>query len=203
MLKSEIAAERGELEDAVGQSGLIVAEVREADSESPDQWMWHRVRFLARAGDFDGARAVLDSLRELVPETPDHPNGYYWAAKGWLDYETADYPSACTDFEQASAWEPWLVFGYSLGLAYLKAGRFDETVVQFEKQMTRFEDDRAAYPIEAVKMYYFLGVAYQELGRAQEAAAMLREFLEIWKDADPAFDPLRSDARRRLTRLAS
>jgi tetratricopeptide (TPR) repeat protein len=60
----------------------------------------------------------------------------------------------------------------------------------------------AIYPDEAVRLHLERGHSLEALGRPAEAAAAYREFLRIWKDADPG-RPETAEARRALARLAS
>ncbi len=203
LLKASILAERGEYDDAIGESRLMLESTRESDPRALPEWLDDHVRLLVRAKRFDEARAALDSSAVQVREGPGNDNCYYWMAKGWLDFGLENYPAACSDFERAYDVEPMFYNGYPLGLAYISAGRPADAVKLFETLVMRYKDERAAYPIEAVKMYYYMGVAYQETGRGQDAARMYREFLDTWKGADRAFDGIKTDARRRLAHVVS
>jgi len=52
----------------------------------------------------------------------------------------------------------------------------------------------------AVKMHYYLGLAYEGAGRSDDAKIKYREFLDIWKDADRGIVEIK-DAKERLNRL--
>jgi TolB-like protein len=58
----------------------------------------------------------------------------------------------------------------------------------------------AIYPDEAVRLHLDRGRSLEALGRTPEAAVEYREFLRIWKDADPG-RPEVAEAQRALTRL--
>jgi tetratricopeptide (TPR) repeat protein/DNA-binding Xre family transcriptional regulator len=201
--KAFVLAERGEFDEAIAESEIMLERVRDSDPNALPEWLDDHVYILARANKFDAARAALDSSGTLVREGPGNDNCYYWSARGWLDLELGDHEAACADFERAYDVEPMFYNGYPLGVAYIGAGRSGDAVTLFEKLVMRYKDERAAYPIEAVKMYYYLGIAYQETGRAQDAARMYRELLDTWKNADPVFDGVKSDARERLAQVVS
>ena len=55
-------------------------------------------------------------------------------------------------------------------------------------------------PILAVKAYYLLGLVYEKSGWKDKAIENFKEFLDIWKDADPGL-PEVADARQRLEKL--
>jgi tetratricopeptide (TPR) repeat protein/DNA-binding Xre family transcriptional regulator len=203
LLKASILAERGKFDDAIAESRRIVEKVRENGIECPAAWMEHEIRLLARAKKFDEARAALDSSESEVRRCPGRSNSHYWMGKGWLDLGLEDFAAACADFERAYDVEPMFYNGFPLCLAYIKAGRPADAVRVFEKISRRYMDERAAYPLDAVEMYYYMGVAYQETGRARDAAKMYREFLDTWKNADPVFDEIKLDAQKRLAQVVS
>ena len=45
------------------------------------------------------------------------------------------------------------------------------------------------------------GTLYEKIGEKQKAVAAYRRFLDVWRDADPALDPQRRQARDALARL--
>jgi tetratricopeptide (TPR) repeat protein len=201
-LKAAILAERGETEEAVTESRVML-DIARGETGALKEWLDDHVFFLAAAERLEEAEAALDSCAAAVAERPGLANCFYWMAKGWLDLSRGDYAPASTAFERAWEIHPQFLHGYYLGLAYMKAGRVDEAVGVFEAIGRRYGDQRVAYPIEAARFYYYFGVAYQESGRMQDAAKMYREFLEVWKDADPVFDPPKADARKRLSRVTA
>jgi len=69
-----------------------------------------------------------------------------------------------------------------------------------EKALSRYDEQRAVKGIWAAKGHYYLGMAYQELGRDQDAIRKYEEFLDIWKEADPGI-PEVEDAKERLEKL--
>jgi len=63
-----------------------------------------------------------------------------------------------------------------------------------------YTEERALYPLDGVRAYYFLGVAREELGRTEEAIESYEEFLRFWRDGDPALVEI-ADAKERLAKL--
>ena len=57
-----------------------------------------------------------------------------------------------------------------------------------------------AFPLYA-RTLLARGRVYEELGEREKAAAAYRDFLETWRDADPALDPQKQEARAGLARL--
>jgi hypothetical protein len=50
--------------------------------------------------------------------------------------------------------------------------------------------------------YWRLGVLYDAKGDIPNATKYYRKFVELWKDADPEFQPRVADAKRRVARIA-
>jgi len=73
-------------------------------------------------------------------------------------------------------------------------------VRELEGALSRYDDDRAEAPIQAVKAYYLLGLAYERSGWKDRAIEQYEEFLDIWKDADPGIKEI-EDTKARLARL--
>ncbi|MBP1648938.1 MAG: Anaphase-promoting complex, cyclosome, subunit 3, partial [Bacteroidetes bacterium] len=136
----------------------------------------------------------------------------YLYARGFADLEEGRFEQAVTHFSEGfQPFYPNRAPQLLYGIALLKAGRVDEAVEEFERATWWIPisfppmslltlADGLAWPIAAVKAHYWLGVAYEQLGRKNDAAGEYRTFLEIWKDADfPS--PEMKDARSRLERL--
>ena len=70
----------------------------------------------------------------------------------------------------------------------------------FEKMLSSYSDDRFFWAPICVEDHYLLGTAYEKSGWTAKAIEQYREFLEIWKDADPGI-PSVEDARARLAAL--
>jgi tetratricopeptide (TPR) repeat protein len=80
--------------------------------------------------------------------------------------------------------------------ACFNAKRWDDVVRVGERALM-------SYPVRRIRdarIHYYLGVAYQEVGRNDEAIEQLEKLLTIWEGADPGLEGL-EDARERLTSL--
>jgi tetratricopeptide (TPR) repeat protein len=86
---------------------------------------------------------------------------------------------------------------YLLALAYEKSGQPEPAAQLLEKALGRYDERRIGYPLWAVKAHYWLGRAYEQLERREDAVAKYEEFLDIWKDADEDIPELQ-EARERL-----
>ena len=167
---------------------------------------------LQKQGDRKGARNLLDQLEDDLRQKGTGGRARYLYARGFADLEEGRFEQAVTHFSEGfQPFYPNRAPQLLYGIALLKAGRVDEAVEEFERATWWIPisfppmslltlADGLAWPIAAVKAHYWLGVAYEQLGRKNDAAGEYRTFLEIWKDADfPS--PEMKDARSRLERL--
>jgi tetratricopeptide (TPR) repeat protein len=90
-----------------------------------------------------------------------------------------------------------------LAQAYIQAGQWSEAKIAYEdilshKLRNLWNLTPAAYIL--ARSYYQLGKVLENLGDNDGAVAKYREFLNLWKDADPGL-PEVEDARDRLAGL--
>ena len=127
-------------------------------------------------------------------------------------FEEGKFEPACKYLEEVfnslpPNHEPNIFYAISL----LKCRRFAEAIEQFKslKQWSAFVDfyrlhqipgAETYWPIQAVKAYYWSGVAYGQLGQKEKALKEYEEFLDIWKDAD-FNSPEIKDAKTRVAKL--
>jgi serine/threonine protein kinase/tetratricopeptide (TPR) repeat protein len=98
-----------------------------------------------------------------------------------------------------------------VAVAHLKTGRTAEAIEELRKLTVTWPPEFPGYTLEflpevehwviaTVKAHYWLGVAYEQEARKDEAVKEYEEFLRIWKDADFK-SPELADARARLGKL--
>jgi len=86
-----------------------------------------------------------------------------------------------------------------LGEAYWQAGRLDKAAKAFAG-IRELQNGRWEWGAVYARSYYKLGKVLEEMGKKAEAAEKYRQFLDLWKDADPGL-PEVEDARRRFASL--
>jgi tetratricopeptide (TPR) repeat protein len=91
------------------------------------------------------------------------------------------------------------LFIYSLATAYNLAGDIERAREEYQK-ITSLTTGRLYYGDLFAKSFYMLGKIYQEKGLTAKAIEQYREFLAIWKDADPGL-PESIDAKKRFAEL--
>lgn len=82
------------------------------------------------------------------------------------------------------------------GRIFMRQGRNDEALAAFDS-LVRCP---LIIPHQAVLLHYDRGQVLEHLGRADAAAAEYREFLRLWRDADPG-QPEVAETKAALARL--
>ena len=202
LMKATIYVNKKNVLSAI-REGEIGIEVHEkAYPEDPVRARDWYACILAETGDIAGAEEVLAALKEEIEEKNPALIYSYWQTAGIVELAKGNAQAAATYLEKAAqeAPHPPFLTRVFLSRADLELGRLGEAVAELESALSRFDADRAIYPIWAVKAHYLLGLAYQKSGWSKRAIEQYEEFLEIWKDADPGI-PEVEDAKGRLRKL--
>ncbi len=158
--------------------------------------------FLARDGKIKEAEEVLQSLRKNVEGKTKTGMNNYWRALGIVELIKNNPSAAVSDLEKGMKEATSIHFeaGYFLAQAYLESGKIGEAVAELEKAILRYDEKRAIYAIWSVKVYYLLGMAYEESGWNNKAIESYEKFLDIWKNADPGIKEV-EDAKESVRKL--
>ncbi|MBI4720859.1 MAG: protein kinase [Chitinivibrionia bacterium] len=144
---------------------------------------------------------ILDKHSEDKKFGVDWMN-FSWNVKGNIELAKSNPGVAAEHFERETTFYnlPSLESRFNLAGARLAAGNSGEAVDILERMLKRYNHGRARDPVRAAKAYYLLGLAYEQSGWTAKAIEQYKEFLDIWKDADPGLKEV-ADARERLKRL--
>jgi len=163
------------------------------------------VAYLVEAGSVEHAERILTTWESREGFVSDHT---HMAARACLMFGREDYAGAASLYDSTvsslSMRVGWTYFWYSywLGRARLAAGQLDGAIDAFGGVADLYSKGRYSFPLESVKLYYYLGRAYEADKQYEKAIAQYEEFLLWWKDADPEVKPV-GDARERLKNLSS
>lgn len=161
------------------------------------------VTYLVEAGGVAQAEEILRTWESREGFVGDHT---YAAARACLKFGQRDYAGAASLYDSTIAGismrTNWSYFFYSywLGRSWLAAGEHGRAIDVLGGLANLYSGARFTCPLESVKLYYYLGRAYEEAGQHQKAAAQYQEFLRWWREADPEVG-LVDDARQRLKSL--
>jgi serine/threonine protein kinase/Tfp pilus assembly protein PilF len=158
----------------------------------------------ALEGEYGQADELLRTWRADIDEGNEYQVTKYWRLVGIVEFIKGNMQKAIAHLRDHlyEDYTPLFEIRYFLAQAYLESGQAEQAAEVLEKALSRFDKYRAQYPSWSVKAHYYLGQAYEQLGRIQDAVYQYEEFLEWWKDADPGITEV-EDAKLRLARLKS
>jgi tetratricopeptide (TPR) repeat protein len=214
MLKAFVYEEKKDFDSALREASSCVEIAERFFPEDPVRMRDFYVHVLGRSGRVEEALQVAGRVKRDLDEKGDDSLMYlYWAILGSIEQARGNVKAAVGHWEKAAgvmrrhwrgSYQYYGVFGARcyLAQAYLESGRPGEAANVLEKALSRYDRFRSGMPIQAVKAYYLLGLAYEKTGRTAKAIEQYEEFLDIWKSADPRIEEI-EDARARLARLKS
>jgi tetratricopeptide (TPR) repeat protein len=177
-----------------------IADYRALNPDDPISASSFLIALVAQSGDIQRAEVLLAELKANIEQTDKTLMKEYWRAKGELEMAKGNFETAIEDFGEGSYKRNDFRSSYLIALSYLKAGRSIEAVNEFERVLRSYSESRAHNPLEAVRAFYYLGVAHEESGHGEKAVEWYETFLEYWSDADPELVEV-EDAKQRLAAL--
>jgi eukaryotic-like serine/threonine-protein kinase len=154
---------------------------------------------LAKAGDAARAQALADDLAKRFPEDTTVQFNYLPTLRAQLALSRNDPSKAIEALKAAAPYElgtpgngefsPILYPVYVRGEAYLAANQGSEAATEFQKIL----DHRGVVQNGPIGALAHLGLAraFAQAGDTEKSLAQYREFLTLWKDADPDLRPLK------------
>jgi tetratricopeptide (TPR) repeat protein len=158
---------------------------------------------LVEAGRTDEAHAIAETLRGMLQS---QTAAYAGLIEGQIALKDGRLADAFDRFRDAqSRYDSWLGH-YLLGRAHLEAQQTVEAIGEFQRCLDRkgeatdvFIDDKSTLH-DLPPVYYWMGVANQQIGGTEAARTNLQRYVDLRAGADPP-DPLAADAQRRLAEL--
>jgi tetratricopeptide (TPR) repeat protein/predicted Ser/Thr protein kinase len=160
------------------------------------------VEILVKSGNIAKAEEVARTLKKRIEEKGPIQMFEYWAVLGDIELAKGNKTAAVDYYKRADkeANYPYFWLRYLLARAYLESGNLSDAVSVLEKALSRYDGIRAGEAFKGPMAYYLLGLAYEKSGGKDKAIEKYKEFLDIWKNADPGI-PEVADAKERLKKL--
>ncbi|MGB2990786.1 MAG: tetratricopeptide repeat protein [Candidatus Zixiibacteriota bacterium] len=158
------------------------------------------MRLLTENNEIAKAEEAANAFRKDIEEKDPSLMYLHWYTLGFIEWSRGSTEAALSEFEKLGNATPDFWAHFTLAEAYLESDRLGEAVAEFEKVLSRYDNNRALCAFRAVKAHYLLGLAYEKSGWSKKAIEQYEEFLEIWKDADPGI-PEVEDAKEGLAKL--
>jgi tetratricopeptide (TPR) repeat protein len=200
-LKADVYREKRHLDSALLEIRTAVEIHNQAYPDDRYAYRYFLAQALAESGKIDSARALADTLRQYLEQNRLDLSGYCYAL-GCIELARGHADQAALEFEKSVRESDTYHGQYMWGIALCEAGQFRAAARVLSSQLDRYTNLRRHQPVTAVRCYYQLGMAYEELGQPEEAIVQYRRFLTQWTDADSDLVSVK-DARRRLARLTS
>ncbi len=192
--------EMGEVNAAMQAAEKISAAFRAVSPDEPWTGDAPLLQILIRSGDTARANAILENVKREMERAHKSVDPGYWFWKGAIDLAKGDFDASLESFNKGDGGDESFFPRYGTGMAYLHAGRAVEAANEFERLLRAYTEERAMYPLDSIRAYYYLGLAREDLGRTDEAIEAYEEFLGFWRDGDPKIAEV-ADAKTRLARL--
>jgi tetratricopeptide (TPR) repeat protein/tRNA A-37 threonylcarbamoyl transferase component Bud32 len=171
---------------------------------SPDRPYTDLAALYARAHRADLTTAVRRAWEEAAPEGRRHGPEHH-VMDGHGAFARGNYAAAAAAWRAFNGAAGCVVCGlYDLGRAYDAAGQTDSAIAVLQRavsapDLNRINDDQG----ELAPTLRRLGELYEQRGARRQALDAYGRFVELWKDADPEFQPVVADVRRRIERLTA
>ena len=178
MALAEILLARGESAPAVQQAQQALADAKGFNEERGALALAAATQAVAgRPGDAEQALAALGARAEPLAQDRDARQLAF--ARGRAALARRDLDCAIKELETAQALlkprafnqlagNPYIAIWYTLGEAYLAAGRSDDAATWFQR-VASSGSEHARYPIQFVRSFYFLGTLHEKRGDMAKA----------------------------------
>ncbi len=187
--------------EAVGETDAARSALKESHGIRPETGAFascEKAYELISLGQFEEAAPLLAPFRARADSLPGFLQTFMNLIFARIEFEKQNYDGAVSYLERDET--NWFWRRFPLAEAYFEAGRMKDAIRLLELLSQTYSVDRAVYSPDAVRIHYYLGVAYQKTGRNAEAVEQFERFLSIWENADPRLEGL-DDARKRLAIL--
>jgi len=167
---------------------------------------------LARSGDAAGARKISGELKRISPDDTILLNYWLPCIDAAIDLQSANAAQALERLELTRPYELGQPSAFQVvslaplypillrGEALLNTGRNAEAAKEFDK-LQMHPGIILSYPLASLARLERARALIAD-GKSSQAAQSYREFLSLWKDADPDM-PLLKEARREAARITA
>jgi len=158
--------------------------------------------FYARLGDVEAVRRYQQEFERAVPVAERGPA----ASARWIAYDAQarhDYPAAAAGFQRArQALSCAVCFLYDEAEAWAGAGNIDSVRTILERAVnSNFIRDQTDDALNNGPALNRLGEMYEAKGDKAKARDYYQRFVDLWRAADPVFQPQVTEAKARLAAL--
>ena len=148
---------------------------------------------------------ITDTTLRRAQEADEHVAlGYVALAEGKPQAALTEFRRGDVGYDGKPANECAPCLPLNLARAFEAAGQRDSAAVMYERYLAApswFKLDAKLDPANRPVVHEHLGQLYESMGNVPKAAEQYRQFIDLWKNADPELQPRVAEARRRLAKL--
>jgi tetratricopeptide (TPR) repeat protein/TolB-like protein len=176
-----------------------------------DQYALAAAQQEALLGHPASARRWVQQFDDEVRKSWLSPTDSLWREwdLAWIAMAEGRYDTAVTHFWRSDSLPDGpldacaICIDVPIGMAHDRAGRPDSAIAHYEHYLvTPFLGRSGQDAFRRAWVLRRLGELYEAKNEPAKAERYYREFVELWKNADPVLQPQVTDVRRRLARLA-
>ena len=157
----------------------------------------------AATGNMDRAEVILARMARQIPEEVLRRAGMRAYALALVTLSRGDARAALPAFRNACRLlRCTIATAFDEGRAFEKLGEPDSAIVRYERFVNGHNVDSENREFFLAAALRRLGEMYETKGQRAKALEYYGRFVDLWKDADPEFQPLVSDIRKHMAQLA-
>ena len=154
-------------------------------------------------GTMDRAEEILARVARQVPEEVLRRDGMRAYALASIALSRGNGREALTAFRRAHRLlRCTICTAFDEGRTFEQLGEPDSAIVQYERFVNGHNVDPENREFFLAAALRRLGELYESKGDRTKALEYYGRFVDLWKDADPEFQPLVSDIRKRMAELS-
>jgi tetratricopeptide (TPR) repeat protein len=159
---------------------------------------------LAMSWNLEAAEAVADTMRTLKEASGGSIRSYHLVLSA-VEWKRGNFDKVSTHvdgFLRGWAGSTPYIYRYVAGRLYCEIGQSREAAFNLEQLFIEWPSTRFMFGALDVTAHYYLGRAYEDAGRRDDALEQYSLFLGLWDKADTELPEI-ADGRFRLERLQS
>ena len=157
----------------------------------------------AMTGNVDRAAEVLDREARRIPEEVLRRDGNRHYALATIALSRGEYRAALAGFRRARvSLRCEVCTAFDAGRAFEKLSEPDSAIAEYERFVNTHDVDAENREYLLAAALRRLGEMYESKGDRTKALEYYGRFVDLWKNADPELQPLVSDIRKQMARLA-
>jgi tetratricopeptide (TPR) repeat protein len=154
-------------------------------------------------GSMDRAEALLARVARQIPEEVLRRDGMRAYALASITLSRGDGRAALSAFRRAHRLlRCTTCTAFDEGRTFENLGEADSAIVQYERFVNGHNVDPENREFFLAAALRRLGEMYESKGQRAKALEYYGRFVDLWKDADPEFQPLVADIRKHMAELA-